>query len=407
VELDEQVYVAVGLIVSSCHRPEDANVFHPVPAEHVDDRLAVPAKELRGRIHSAMMPAGSVAADRIDSLLCNQSSSKVVVMRTSLCDLLGIDQPIVQAPIGSAATPGLVAAVSEAGALGMLASTWPADPAAQVRETRELTSRPFGVNLVLEWDQHERLDVLLEAGARIVSLTWDSPDEYVERIHDAGGLVLHTVGSAEEARRAVGAGVDAVVAQGWEAGGHVWGGIATLPLVAAVVDAVDVPVVAAGGIGDGRGIAAVLALGASGAWLGTRFLLAEEAPVHDEYRQRLLAADERDAVWVPDLFDRGWEHAPHRVLRNSTVVAWEAAGRPGFGARAGEGEVVARGADGREIVRYSSALPLAGQHGDIEALSLWAGQSVGLVHDVAPAAEIVRRLVAECDDALRRLATLT
>lgn len=328
-------------------------------------------------------------------------------MQTPLCELLGIEQPIVQAPIGSAATPTLAAAVSEAGALGMLGSTFSADPGSQVRETRELTSRPFGVNLVLEWDQHERLDVLLEAGARIVSFTWGTPDDYVERIHATGGLVLHTVGSADEARRAVEAGVDVVVAQGWEAGGHVWGGIATLPLVAAVVDAVDVPVIAAGGIGDGRGIAAVLALGASGAWLGTRFLLAEEAPIHEEYQRLLVGADERDTVWLPDLFDRGWENAPHRVLRNSTVVAWEGAGRAGFGARPGEGEIVAHRADGGEIVRYSSALPLTSYQGDIEALSLWAGQSVGLIHDVAPAAEIVQRLVAECDAALHRLATVT
>jgi nitronate monooxygenase len=327
-------------------------------------------------------------------------------VRTTLCELMGIEHPIVQAPIGSAATPGLAAAVSEAGALGTLALTWSADPASQVREARELTSRPFGVNLVLEWDQHERLDALLEAGARIVSLTWGNPDEYVEQIHDAGGLVLHTIGSAEEARRAVEAGVDVVVAQGWEAGGHVWGDVATLPLVAAVVDAVDVPVIAAGGIGDGRGIAAALALGASGAWLGTRFLLAEEAPIHVEYRRRLVGADERDTVWLPDLFDRGWEHAPHRALRNSTVVGWEAAGRPGFGARPGEGEIVAHSADGSEVVRYSSALPLTSYTGDVEALSLWAGQSVGLIHDVAPAAEIVEQLVAECDAAIRRLAAL-
>lgn len=328
-------------------------------------------------------------------------------MRTPLCELLEIEQPIVQAPIGTAATPRLAAAVSEAGALGMLASSWSADPGSQVREMCELTSRPFGVNLVLEWDQHERLDALLEAGARIISLTWGTPDDYVARIHDAGGLVLHTVGSAEEAQRAVGTGVDVIVAQGWEAGGHVWSGVATLPLVAAVVDAVDVPVIAAGGIGDGRGIAAALALGAAGAWLGTRFLLAEETPIHEEYRRRLVGADERDTVWLADLFDRGWEHAPHRTLRNSTVAAWEAAGRAGFGARPGEGDVVASAIDGSKIVRYSSELPLASHQGDIEALSLWAGQSVGLVHDVAPAAEIVSRLVAECESALRRIATVT
>lgn len=155
-------------------------------------------------------------------------------MRTPLCALLGIELPIVQAPIGSAATPRLAAAVSEAGALGMLASTWPDDPGGQFREARSLTAHPVGVNLVLEWDQHDRLDELLDAGARIVSLTWGDPRPYVEQVHARGGLVVHTIGSAEEARRVVADGVDVVVAQGWEAGGHVWSDVATLPLVAAV-----------------------------------------------------------------------------------------------------------------------------------------------------------------------------
>ena len=123
---------------------------------------------------------------------------------------------------------------------------------------------------------------------RIVSFMWGDPSGYVEPVHAAGGIVTHTVGSAEEARRAVASGVDVIVAQGWEAGGHVWGKVATLPLVPAVVDAVTpVPVIAAGGIGDARGVAAVLALGAQAAWLGTRFLLAEEMPIHEDYRRRL------------------------------------------------------------------------------------------------------------------------
>lgn len=126
------------------------------------------------------------------------------------------------------------------------------------------------------------------------------PSSYIKAVHDAGGIVLHTVGSAEEARRAVASGVDVIVAQGWEAGGHVWGTVATLPLVPAVVDAVaPVPVIAAGGIGDARGVAAVLALGAQAAWLGTRFLLAEEMPIHEDYRRRLVAAAETDPQWYP------------------------------------------------------------------------------------------------------------
>ena len=160
-----------------------------------------------------------------------------------------------------------------------------------VRETAALTDRPFCGNLVLTSDQHGRLDEALEAGLRIVSLFLGDPAGYVEQVHDANGLVLCTVGSAEEARRAVASGVDVVVAQGWEAGGHVGSQIATLPLVPAVVDAVaPVPVIAAGGIGDARGVAAVLALGAQAAWVGTRFLLAQEMPIHEEYRSRLIDA---------------------------------------------------------------------------------------------------------------------
>jgi nitronate monooxygenase len=190
-------------------------------------------------------------------------------VRAPVCGLLGIEQPIVQAPVGSAAVPRLAAAVSNAGALGMVALSWAADIAGLIGETAAMTGRPFGGNLVPEWDQHRRLDQALEAGLRIVSLTWGDPAPYVGRAHDAGALVLHTVGSAEEARRAVGCGVDVIVAQGWEAGGHVRGSVATLPLVPAVVDAVaPVPVIAAGGIGDARGVAAVLALGAQAAWLG-------------------------------------------------------------------------------------------------------------------------------------------
>ena len=317
-------------------------------------------------------------------------------MRTPVCELLGIEQPIVQAPVGPAAVPRLAAAVSDAGALGMVSLTWTADTASAVRETAALTSRPFGGNLVLAWDQHRRLDDALEAGLRIVSLAWGDPAGYVDRAHDAGALVLHTVGSAQEARRSVAAGADVIVAQGWEAGGHVWGRIATLPLVPAVVDAVaPVPVIAAGGIGDARGVAAVLALGAQAAWLGTRFLLAEESPVHEDYRRRLIAAAETDAQWYADLYEIGWPDAPHRALRNSTAAAWEAAGRPGPGGRPGEGEVIAHAASGEPIVRYSSALALEGTTGDVGALSLWAGQGVALANRTQPAADIIAELTSQ------------
>jgi nitronate monooxygenase len=313
-------------------------------------------------------------------------------VRTPVCELLGIEQPIILAAM--VAVPELAAAVSNAGALGMVTLTWSTPAGDVVRETAALTDRPFCGNLVLASDQHRRLDEALEAGLRIVSLFLGDPAGYVEQVHDAGGIVLHTVGSAEEARQAVASGVDVIVAQGWEAGGHVGGQIATLPLVPAVVDAVDpVPVIAAGGIGDARGVAAVLALGAQAAWLGTRFLLAQEMPIHEQYRRRLINAAETDAQWYADLYDVGWPDAPHRALRNSTAEMWEAAGRPPLGSRPGEGDI-AQFASGEAIVRYEPAPPMVGTTGNIEALSMWAGQSVALARQTQPAADIVAELIS-------------
>ncbi len=314
-------------------------------------------------------------------------------VRTPVCELLGIEHPIVEAPL--AADPRLPAAVSNAGGLGSMGLSWADDAGELVREAAALTDRPFAGNFVLNSDQHRRVDQALAAGLRVVSFIWGDPQSYVDSVHDAGGLVMHTVGGAEEARRAVACGVDVIIAQGWEAGGHVWSGVATLPLVPAVVDAVaPVPVIAAGGIGDARGVAAVLALGAQAALLGTRFLLAEEMPIHEEYRRRLLSATETDAEWYPNLYEVGWPDSPHRAIHNSTAEMWEAAGKPPPGSRPNEGEVIAHFASGEAIVRYSPAPPMVGTIGEIEALSLWAGQSVALAKHTQPAAQIVAELVS-------------
>lgn len=321
---------------------------------------------------------------------------------TAFTRLVGIDVPLVQAPIGGMARPPLAAAVSNAGALGMISLTWsePDEVRSILAEMRGLTDRPYGVNLILVWPQEERVRLLLDEGVRIVSLFWGDPAPLVPIVHDAGGLVMQTVGSAEEARRVVDAGVDIVVAQGWEAGGHVTGSVATLPLIPAVVDAVgDVPVVAAGGIGDGRGLAAVLALGASAGWLGTRFVMATETRAHAIYREALLSASEEGTVYS-SLFDGGWPDAPHRTLRNTTVQAWEDAGRPSRD-RPGEGDVVAMYGD-EPIHRYESTSPHDFLVGAVEPLPMWAGQSVGVIRDVAPAAEIVRRIADEAAEALDR-----
>jgi len=260
------------------------------------------------------------------------------------------------------------------------------------------------VNLVLDFPQEERLDVCLEEHVPIISFFWGDPSALAPRAKARGAIVLHTVGSAAEAKRAVDAGVDIVVAQGWEAGGHVRGTVATLPLVPAVVDAVaPVPVVAAGGIADGRGLAAALALGAAGAWIGTRFLASEEATIHPRYRERLLAARETDTVYLKDLFDVRWPNAPHRALRNHTVEAWEAAGCPTSGKCPGEGEVIARSRSAGDVVRYQSYTPGADAEGDIDALSLWAGQGVSLVSKVQPAGDIVREIAEDARAILERL----
>ncbi len=327
------------------------------------------------------------------------------MIHTAFTRLLGLTVPLVQAPIGGISTPALAAAVSNAGALGMLSITW-RDPdrlRALLRETKRLTKRPFGVNLVLAWDPAERLAIALEEGVPVVSFFWGDPTPYVRAVHEAGGLVIHTVGSADEAKRAVDSGVDVVVAQGWEAGGHVWGQVGTLALVPQVADAVaPAPVLAAGGIADGRGLAAALALGAAGAWLGTRFLLAEEAAAHPVYRERIIAASATGTVYGT-LFDGGWPDAPLRALRNSTVVAWEAAGRPPRGNRPGEGEIIAHNELGEPVPRYDSTAPVAGSSGQIEAMCLYAGQGVGLARRVQPAVEIVEEIRREAERTLRGL----
>ena len=328
-------------------------------------------------------------------------------MITAGCERLGIEVPIIQAPMGGAVGPALAAAVSNAGGLGTLA-LWTADIQTlrqQVRETRALTDKPFAVNLVLEFPQEERLEACLQEGVPVISFFWREPSALVARAKSGGAIVLHTVSTAAEARRAVACGVDVVIAQGWEAGGHVRGKVATMPLIPAVVDAVGpVPVIAAGGIADGRGLAAALALGASGAWIGTRFLASNEALIHPHYRDRILRATEDDTVYLEELFDIGWPKAPHRVLRNSTVAAWEAAGRPATGHRPKEGQVVATSKSRGPIVRYRSYTPAADAEGDIDALSLWAGQGAALIHKIQPAAEIVREIDSEADAILLALA---
>jgi NAD(P)H-dependent flavin oxidoreductase YrpB (nitropropane dioxygenase family) len=324
-------------------------------------------------------------------------------IHTRVCDLLGIEIPIVQAPIGPAATAELAAAVSNAGGLGQIAgSTLDLDSLrARLRQARELTNKPLAVNFILEFPLDDALAVCLDEGVRIFSLFWGVSGKVNERIKKAGGTVLQVVGSAADARLAADSGADILVAQGVEAGGHVWGQVSSLVLIPIVADAVPaLPVIAAGGIADGRGLAAALALGASGAWLGTRFLLSHEAGAHQRYKAALIAARETDTIYST-LFDVGWPGAPARSLVNDTVRAWQAAGSPPSGARPGEGETIAWNGQ-TPLPRYFVDIPWATTTGAVDEMCMYAGQGVGLISTVQPAGEIVRDLVEEAQAALRR-----
>ena len=336
-------------------------------------------------------------------------------LRTPLCDRLGIDVPILSAPLGMIAGPELAAAVSNAGGLGIMSFNGNPPPVLreEIRRLRTLTRRPFGVNVLLDGPRlpfavAEVVDVCVEERVPALSFFWGDPAPYVERAHAAGIVVIDQVGSVAAARRSVQAGVDVVIAQGFEAGGHVAGTVALGVLVPRVVDAVSpVPVVAAGGIADARGLAAALALGAQGAVLGTRLLATPEARAHPVYKQRVLAASEEDTVHTV-LFGYGWPNAPHRTLRTPFVEAWLADAARGSAERPDEPFVGEFRIGGTTVPlpRFSSLPPNLDTTGDVESMAMLAGQGVGLVHEVKPAGDVVREVAAGAREIIRRLAGL-
>jgi nitronate monooxygenase len=299
-----------------------------------------------------------------------------------------------QAPIGPAATPALAVAVSQAGGIGSLGASWtePDELRSQIREIRRATDRPLCVNFVLAFDQEERLEIAVAEGVEVISFSWGVRADLIARARGAGCLVMAQAGSLEEASAAVRAGCDAVMAQGVEAGGHVQGEVGLEALVRELTRVLPVPIVAAGGIADARGARTAVAAGAIGVAMGTRFLATPEADVHPDWVARLVDASASDTV-LTGCFDGGWPDAPHRVLRNSTYRRWDEAGRPQAGARPGEGDVVAQH-DGVHIERYAADEPRRATTGDLEAMCLYAGEGVGLVTSVEPAAELTTRIAA-------------
>jgi nitronate monooxygenase len=334
------------------------------------------------------------------------------MLKTRVCDLFGIELPIVSAGMGGVALARLAAAVSEAGGLGTiaLAGFTPEAIHNEIAEARRLTKKPLAVNLLLPFTSPEILAAALHEPVDAITFFWGDPARWVPIAKQGRAKVIWQCGSVEEARAAVRAGADAIIAQGFEAGGHVRGTVTTAVLVPEVRDAIgDLPLLAAGGFADGRGLAAALALGADGAVFGTRFLCSEECAAHPLYKERVLSARGEDTLHTT-LFDIGWVDAPHRVIRTRQVQAWERAGCPPTGSRPGEGEKIGtmrgRGVEA-DMVRYSVMTPAEYVEGEIEAFPLYAGQGCSLVREILPAREIVRRIAAQAREVIaRRLAPL-
>ena len=341
-------------------------------------------------------------------------------LRTPLCEALGIEVPVFSAGVGGGARAELVAAVSNAGGFGVLgASGMPPEALrAEVERTRGTTDRPFGINLIIDIGEDDaegaqddreffrsQITAAAEAGAAAVVLFWGDPAPLVPQAHADGLAVLIQVGSVDEAESAVAAGVDAVIAQGVEAGGHVRGTTSIWELLPATVEAVrPTPVLASGGVGDGAGLARALGLGAQGVSLGTRFVASDEANAHAGYKQRIVASDATDTVYTRDLYDIGWPGAPHRTLRNRTYEEWTAAGQPPPGGRPGEGTSLGRHRlSSGEVVewpRYAVGVATPDFDGDIEYAPLWAGESCSVVDEIKPAGQIVRELVRDAQAVL-------
>lgn len=317
-------------------------------------------------------------------------------MKTEVTRLLGIDYPIVQGGMQWVGLAELASAVSNAGGLGILTALTqptPEDLAREIQRCRGMTDRPFGVNLTMlpavTPPPYERyLDVIIDSGITIVETAGNSPRAFVERMKAHGIRILHKCTSVRHALSAERAGVDVISIDGFECAGHPGeDDIPGLVLIPAAVRALKIPVIASGGIADGRGMAAVLALGAQGVNMGTRFLCTREAPVHDAVKQALVAAGERDT----NLILRSLRNTA-RVFKNAVsdeVVALER--RPG-GAGFEEVRPLVAGQRGRAAL----------ESGDVQAGVVSAGMVIGLIDDIPTCDELIRRMVAECRTHLRR-----
>jgi enoyl-[acyl-carrier protein] reductase II len=309
-------------------------------------------------------------------------------MKTRITALLGIEHPIFQAAMSWASSNApLVIAVSNAGGMGVLGAgpMRPDDFRATLKAVKQGTAKPFGVNIPLNGARaKELLQIAYEERIPVMVASQGGPREQMPRFHAIGTKWLHVVASVEHAKKAEAAGVDALVVDGAEAGGHPPpSNVGTIVLVRRIVRATRLPVVASGGVADGAGVAALLALGAEAVQLGTRFIATPEASVHENYKRAVIAADVHDTCLV------GPPALPIRQLKNAFTQKFNAAP---------QGE--------REALFDATSLKKAALEGDVDWGKVEAGQSAGLVDEILPAAEVMKRLVQELEQARRRLASL-
>ncbi len=310
------------------------------------------------------------------------------MIRTPLCDLLGIKYPIVEGGMAWVGTAELAAAVSNVGGLGVIGvgNAPTGEVAEEIRRVKELTDKPFGLNIPLAVSEYadEVVSLCIEEGVDIVIIGAWRPGNHIARLKEAGKTVIPVVASVALAKRLERQGVDALIAEGMESGGHI-GDIATMPLIPQVVDAVNIPVVAAGGFADGRGLVAALALGAQAIQMGTRFICTTECTVHENYKQAIVKARDRSTMTTGHSIGH-----PVRALRNPMTHQFE--------------ELEQRGVSEKEIIEFGTGkLRLAAIEGDVKNGSVMAGQIAGLVNDIVPVKELIERIVAEAEEIIERL----